>query len=355
VLCERPGRLNAKQLGTDRASQMDVTFVIVGRLSRQYVLPPLGRPLLDAPGGSAMYACGGLLPWASDVGLVARVGEDYPRAWLKSIQARGIDVQGIKILPQSVDLREFIAYEDDFEVTRGSPVSQFARRKLPFPKELLGYQPPPAAPEDARRPEFLSPRITEIPAHYRDARALHVCPLDFVTQHQMIMTFKASQVTTLTLDPSSAYMTPAFLQDLRAVLSSLTAFLPSETKLRGLFWGQTYDLWEMMEAVGSLGCEIVAVRRGSTGQAVLDVRGHHRWEIPAYPARPADPTGASDSYAGGFLAGFKRTYDPLQAALHANISASLNVEGTGAFYPGTVLEGLAQARLAGLRDLVTEV
>jgi ribokinase len=315
----------------------------------------VGIPLLDAPGGSAIYACGGLLPWASEVGLLARVGEDYPRAWLKSLQARGIDVQGITILPQSIDLREFIAYEDDFEVTRGSPVSQFARRKLPFPKELLGYQPPATSREDDRRPDSLSPNVTDIPSHYRDARAVHVCPLDFVTQHQIIATFKASQVTTLTLDPSAAYMIPAFFQDLRVVLASLTAFLPSEAKLRGLFWGQTYDLWEMMEAVGSHGCEMVAVRRGSAGQAVLDVRGRRRWEIPAYPARTADPTGAGDAYAGGFLAGFKRTYDPLQAALHANVSASLKVEGTGALYPTTVLEGLAEARLNGLQDLVREI
>jgi ribokinase len=334
---------------------MDVTYVIAGRITREYVLPPASRPLLDAPGGSAMYACGGLLPWANEIGLLGRVGEDYPRTWLKSIQARGVDVKGIQILPQRIDLREFIAYEEDFEVTRGSPVSQFARRKLPFPKELLGYQPPGAAQEDARRPEFLSPKITEIPAHYRDARAVHVCPLDFVTQHQMIATFKASQVTTLTLDPSSGYMTPAFLQDLRVVLGALTAFLPSEAKLRALFWGQTYDLWEMMEAVGAYGCEVVVVRRGSAGQSVLDVRGGHRWEIPAYAARLADPTGAGDAYAGGFLAGFKRTYDPLRAALYANVSASLKVEGTGAFYPTSLLEGLAQARLAGLGEMVREI
>ncbi len=200
--------------------------------------------------------------------------------------------RGYRSCRSTLICREFIAYDDDFEVTRGSPVSQFARRKLPFPKELLGYQPPTTTQTDARRPHFLSPNITDIPPHYRDARAVHVCPLDFVTQHQMISTFKASQVSTLTLDPSPGYMAPAFLQDLRVVLGSLTAFLTSEEQLRGLFWGQTYDLWEMMEAVGALGCEIVAVRRGSAGQAVLDVRGQHRWDIPAYPARPADPTGA---------------------------------------------------------------
>jgi sugar/nucleoside kinase (ribokinase family) len=334
---------------------MNITFVIAGRIRREYVLPPVGPPMLDAPGGSALYACGGLLTWGGDVGLLARVGEDYPRAWLKAIGARGVDVGGIKILPQSIDVRDFVAYDADFELTRGSPVSQFARRKLPFPKALLGYQPPADSQQDMRRPDLLSPSITDIPAPYRDARAVHLCPLDFVSHHQLAAAFKASGVTTLTLDPSAGYMTAAFLQDLRIVLGAVTAFLPSEAKLRSLFWGQTYDLWEMMAAVGSYGCEIVVVKRGAGGQAVLDVKGGHKWEIPAYPARPADPTGAGDAFAGGFLAGFKRTYDPLQAALHANVAASLKVEGTGAFYALSVLEGLAEARLAVLQDLVGEV
>ena len=334
---------------------MNITFVIAGSIRREYVLPPIGPPMLDAPGGSALYACGGVLTWGGNVGLLGRVGEDYPRAWLKAIGARGVDVSGIKILPQSIDLRDFVAYDADFELTRGSPVSQFARRKLPFPKALLGYQPPADSQQDMRRPDLLSPSITDIPAPYRDARAVHLCPLDFVSHHQLAAAFKASGVTTLTLDPSAGYMTAAFLQDLRIVLGTVTAFLPSEAKLRSLFWGQTYDLWEMMAAVGSYGCEIVVVKRGAGGQAVLDVRSGRKWEIPAYPARPADPTGAGDAFAGGFLAGFKRTYDPLQAALHANVAASLKVEGTGAFYALSVLEGLAEARLAGLQDLVGEV
>jgi len=334
---------------------MDVTFVIAGSIRREYVLPPVGPPMLDAPGGSALYTCGGLLTWAGEVGLLSRVGEDYPRSWLKALEGRGVDVRGIKILPQSIDLRDFIAYDSELEITRASPVSQFARRKLPFPKALLGYQPPAEHQEDMRRPEVLSPSITDIPGPYRDARAVHLCPLDFVSHHQLATAFKASGVTTLTLDPSAGYMTASFLQDLRIVLGAVTAFLPSESKLRSLFWGQTYDLWEMMAAVGSYGCEVVVVNRVAGGQAVLDVQGGHRWEIPAYPARPADPTGVSDAFAGGFLAGFKRTYDPLQAALHGNVAASLKVEGTGAFFARSVLEGLAEARLAALEDLVGEV
>ena len=335
---------------------MDITFVVAGSIRREYILPPAAAPLLDAPGGSALYACGGLLTWTTDaVGALARVGEDLPRSWLTSIEGRGVDTQGIKILPQSIDLRDFVAFDQDFAITRGSPVSQFARRKLPFPKALLGYQAPTEPVEDSRRSALLSPSVTDIPTHYRDARAVHLCPLDFVSHHQLITAFRGSGVTTLTLDPSTGYMVPSFLQDLRVVFGALTAFLPSEKKLRSLYWGQTYDLWEMMSAVGSCGCEIVAVKREAGGQSLYDVSGKHRWEIPAYPARLADPTGTGDAYSGGFLAGFKATYDPLEAALHANVAASLKIEGSGAFYGLGVLEGLSKARLEVLRDLVREI
>ncbi len=103
-----------------------------------------------SPGGSALYAAGGLIVWESDVGLLARVGEDYPRPWLKQIEAHGIDISGIEILQQSLDLRAFYAYNEKFEITHGTPVSQFARRELTFPKSLLGYQVPPERRKDTR-------------------------------------------------------------------------------------------------------------------------------------------------------------------------------------------------------------
>ena len=115
----------------------------------------------------------------------------------------------------------------------------------------------------------------------------------------------------------------------------------------------TCGRWQ--KPVGEYGCDIVVVKRGPLGQAVYDVKGKHRWEIPAYPARPADPTGAGDAFCGGFVAGFRKTYDPVQATLYGNVSASLKVEGSGAFYPLDILPGLADARLEALKQLVREV
>jgi sugar/nucleoside kinase (ribokinase family) len=334
---------------------MEPTYVIAGHITREYILPPLGQPLLDAPGGSALYAAGGLMPWDRNVGLVARVGEDYPRPWLKEIQARGLDTEGIEILQQSLDLRSFHAYNGNFDVTHGAPVSQFARRGLTFPKVLLGYQDRSDVEKDARTPDLLSPLASSMPAEYRDARAAHLCPLDFVSHNQLITAFAAGTVATLTLDPSPGYMTPTFFKELRVIVTRLTAFLPSEEELRALFWGETHDLWEMAAAIGQYGCDVVVIKRGAHGQSLYDAKGRHRWEVPAYPARPADPTGAGDAFCGGFLVGFRKTYDPVQATMYGNVAASLKIEGSGAFYPLDVLPGLAEARLNALKDLVREI
>lgn len=330
-------------------------FIVAGRLQREYLLPPVGQPLLDAPGGSLLYAAGGLAQWEGQAGLLAKVGEDLPRKWLHDLKSRGFDVSGIKILRQNLDLRTFIAYTDIDERTSNNPVTHFARREMTFPKSLLGYQPPPESKEDERVPEPHALTVRDIPKHYLEARAVHICPMDYVTQTGLISAFKSGSVTTATLDPSPGYMLPSFLKDLRFLLKGVMAFLPSEDELRSLFWGKTHDLWEMAEALGEYGSEVIVVKRGGQGQLVYNALSKQRWEIPAYPARRADPTGAGDAFCGGFLAGYHKTYDPLEAALYGGVSASLNVEGSGPFYGQTVLHGLAEARLTALRELVREV
>lgn len=333
---------------------MEPRFVIAGLLKREYLLPPVGHPLLDAPGGNLLYAAGGLRVWEKNIGLLGRVGEDYPLQWRREMEARGFDIQGIKILPGSLDLRSFRAYSESFELTRNNPVSHFARRQLTFPKALLGYQPPDTN-INPRRINPHAPTLGDIPAEYRTASAVHLCPMDFTSQGQLLSAFKAGLATTITLEPEASYMNPDFLKDLRELLNGLTAFLPSQEELRALFWGRTNDFWEMAEALASYGCELVVVKRGGQGQWLYDAMGKHRWEIPAYSSRMADPTGAGDAFCGGFLAGYRNSYDPVEAALHGNVSASLKVEGSGAYYPLDVMPGLAQARLEALRDMVHKV
>ena len=79
---------------------MEPIFLIAGQLSREYLLPPTGQPLIDAPGGSLLYAAGGLMVWNKNIGLLARVGEDYPHPWLHALEKKGLDIRGKIFMPR---------------------------------------------------------------------------------------------------------------------------------------------------------------------------------------------------------------------------------------------------------------
>jgi sugar/nucleoside kinase (ribokinase family) len=312
--------------------------------------------LLDSPGGSLLHAASGLAVWDARLGLVGRVGEDYPRQWLKELEQRGWDISGIRIQPGALDQRFFLAYSESFEASRNNPVSHFARRGIPFPKALLGFQPPHDS-QPALGTAFADPAapiLADVPPEYLDAGALHICPLG-LSAHMQFMDALRGALHAVTLEPSKLYMAPAFLREVRSLVNGLTAFLPSFEEITALFWGQTNDPWEMAAAIGEFGCEYVVIKCGPRGQLLYDAGNRRRWEIPAYPARLADPTGAGDAFCGGFLAGYQKNFDPLEGALCGNVSASLAIEGSGPFYPLDVVPGLVEARLTAMREMARKV
>lgn len=332
---------------------MEPSFILVGQLTRDYLLPPLGQPLLDSPGGSLLYAAGGLAVWRARPGLVGRVGENYPRAWLKDVERRGWDVSGIRIQPGTLDQRNFLSYSENFELSVTNPVSHFARKGVPFPKSLLGFQ-PRGDSQPVRKPDPKSPLLADIPSDYIDAGALHLCPLD-LPAHQQIVDSLRGAMRVLTLDPSAVAMTPVSQREVRGLVRGLTAFLPSLEEICALFWGETNDPWEMAAKIGEWGCEYVVIKCGARGQLLYDSGSERRWEIPAYPAHLADPTGAGDAFCGGFLVGYRKDHDALEGVLCGNVSASLVIEGSGPFHPLEAMQGLAEARLEALRGMVREI
>ncbi len=327
-----------------------IRYVIAGTLTRQYTLLPKGQAVIDQPGGSLISATGGLGMWDQDLGLIGRVGSDYPAAWLKTLTDRGFDVRGIKVLQVPIEQRAF-AYYSDFE-TRSTtdPLAHFARLGLNVPQSLLGFNPPQPQIDSRTQPTNFTLRLNDFPGDYKDATAAHICPLDYLSHILLPSALRQGRVTTLTLDPGANYMLPAFWDDIPAVVKGLTALLVSEEKLTALFQGRSGDLWEMAETICAYGCEMIVIKRGGRGQYLYVHATRERWMIPAYPARVVNPAGAGDAFCGGFLAGYRKHYQPLQAALYGNISTSFMVEGHDPLYPLDALPGLAQARMEALRD-----
>jgi sugar/nucleoside kinase (ribokinase family) len=329
--------------------------IIFGPLRRLFLLPHNGKPQIDAPGGNLLYTAAGLGLWEEGIGLISRVGEDYPRAWFKQFEKRGLDTRGITVLPESLDLRQFIAYTDLKTRHTSNPVAHFARLEIPFPKSLFGYKDPTNLQDSRDHLTARSIRKGDIPVDFMHATAAHFCPLDYLTHSLLPAELRQAGFTTITLDPARNYMNPNFFDQVPAILTGLTAFMPSEEKLRELFRGRSDDLWEMAEALASYGCEIIIIKRAIQGQLLYDASTKTRYEIPAYPSREADLTGAGDAFCGGFLAGYRRSFDALEAALFGNISASLVIEGSGPFYALDAMPGLANARMDVIRQSVRKI
>ncbi len=331
--------------------------LIFGQLRRDFCLLPDGKMLLDVPGGNALYAAAGLLVWQvgqgediSGPGLVARAGEDYPQEWLEAARRARIDTRGVRIQAESLDMRSFYAYTDFNTRLSDDPVAHFARLGQQLPRALLGYRSARTPLDSRTQLGPFSLRQSDLAPDFLESTAAHLCPLDYLTHTLIPAILRQSGFTTITLDPSAGTMNPVFWNDIPVMLTGLTAFLPSEEEIRSLFHGRSNDLWEMAAALAEYGCEFVIIKRGESGQMLYDSFSKARWEIPAYPARLANPTGAGDAFCGGFLAGYRQTFDPLMAVLHGNIAASITIEGSGPFFALDVLPGLPQARLENLRE-----
>jgi len=329
-------------------------YLIAGNLTRDYIILPSGDVILDVPGGSALYAAVGLAIWQPEPppGVVARVGEDYPQVWIDRFKVRGMDMRGVNVLPQALDVRYFVALEDWETRKSDDPVPHFARLGLPFPKGLLGYRSERQSLDSRTNLLPSSLRQADIPEVFLDASMVHICPLDYLTHSVLPAVLRQSQFTVVTLDPSPGYMNPTFWGEVPALLTGLTAFMPSEGEVHSLFQGRSTDIWEMAEGLAVYGCEFIVIKTGARGQLLYDATTRSRWEVPPYPARITNTIGAGDAFCGGFIAGYRMTYDPLMAVLHGNISASLVIEGNDPLYALDCLPELPQARLESLHQAV---
>lgn len=337
-------------------SDSQIHAVFAGLLKRDFILTPEGKALNDVLGGNVVYAAVGWLLGNPDMrpAILARIGEDYPRHWLEQIKERQMDISGVKIEAHPIDVRAFYAYRGLGTYSNAEAISHYSQYGLPFPKALFGYQPP--VQQDSRtRTQPISIRSNDIPKEFLDASAAHICPVDYLTHNLLPTLLHQGSITTITLAPSPGYMNPIFWQDIPKILIGLTAFIPTEAEIRQLFKERSEDLWEMAEALGNYGCEFIIIRKEDQSQMVYDSVSRNRWYIPPYPARTVTLHGTGDVFCGGFLAGYRKTYDPLEAALFGSIAASIASEGYGPFYALDVEPRLPAARLDSLRQAVRKL
>jgi sugar/nucleoside kinase (ribokinase family) len=277
-----------------RTRPAPVKLVIVGSVGLDTIETPAARRA-DVLGGSASYACAAA-SFFTRTGMVGVVGGDFGAGYLDIYRGFGFNLDGLQIR-QGRTFRWSGVYEDNMDQRRtlSTELNVFAE----FAPEL---------PETYRRAPFLF--LANI------APALQLRVLEQIRAPRFVVA-----------DTMDLWINVA-LADLKKVIRRVDLLTLNESEARHLT-GQR-ALVKAARVLLGWGPRHIIIKKGEHG-AVLFSR-HSTFLMPAYPLEEVcDPTGAGDTFAGGFIgqlaAGGKTSETALRRAmLYGSVMASFNVE-----------------------------
>lgn len=269
-------------------------IVVVGTVAFDTVETPFGKGE-NVLGGSATYFSTSA-SFFSDVSLVAVVGEDFPEEHVSFLKSREIDLQGLQRIPGKTfhwsgkygyDLNEAQTLDTQLNV-------------------LLDFKP-------------------ELPDAYRSTDVLFLANIDPELQLQVLDQVKKPRLTAC---DSMNFWISSKPDALKEVMKRVDIVVINEGEAR-MLTGEA-NLVKAARQIISLGCKRLVVKRGEYG--VLMFTADTVFAAPAWPLEEVfDPTGAGDTFAGGFMGYLANTGDLSedgirQALVFGSVMASFNVE-----------------------------
>lgn len=281
-----------------------MSITVVGSVALDTVETPSGKNI-EGLGGAAVYfslAAANFCP----VHLVGIVGDDFPERHVRLLESKKINTDGLERAPGKT-FRWTGRYHDDINErdTLDTQLNVFADFH-------------PKLPQAAREAEFLF--LGNIhPSLQREVLEQ--------SQHRF------AGLDTMNLWIST---TP---DDLHEVLKQVDAIFINDSEARML--AGVHDLRQAAEQIRAMGPGIVVIKKGEHGCLLFGQEADHIFAVPALPLESvADPTGAGDSFAGGFM-GYLTTcknvdFDALKrAVVYGSVLASFTCE---AFGPDRLIE-----------------
>jgi sugar/nucleoside kinase (ribokinase family) len=304
------------------ASQTKPDLIIVGQVTVDDVVPATPGAWRRQIGGSSLYALAGARLWldASRLGLVARIGRDYPFDIEHLLRSVGLDHIALAKFPGD-HLVEWLIYEAD-----GS------RRSLPRNAGLLDVAAEGDVGSDRAsllhpyRQKLLdiAPTAEEILPSWLPAPAIHLCPQVSV-RHRDSLRFLRDKAHWISVDPSPHYSRSLDPTGLAQFLEGAAAFLPSAQEVSRLLHNR--DPETVALELHRAGFAEVLIKRGAA-PVVLAAMNAAR-SVPIAATEVVDPTGAGESFCGAYAACRLLGHDPIEAARRAAASAALVVACSG--------------------------
>jgi len=268
-------------------------LVIVGSIAIDDIQTPSGRRE-NSVGGSAIYASIAASKF-TNCGIVGVVGEDFPETICKQLTDHNVDLQGLERVSGHT-FRWAGKYNDlNHAETLDTQLNVFADFK-------------PKLPDTYKNPDVLF------------LGNIH-------PQLQLDVIAEAGSPHTIALDTMNYWITKTHDLLTEAVKKIQILIVNKEEILA--FTGKP-NIYDAADHVLSLGPKYVIIKLGSYGAVLY---GHSLlFFMPVYPVRKVfDPTGAGDSFAGGFL-GYISSFDDINettlknAMFYGTATASLNIQ-----------------------------
>lgn len=293
-----------------------MSLLVVGSTAFDTVETPHGTAV-DCLGGSSTYfALAARL--FTKVRLVSVVGQDFPQKHRQLLEANGIDLTGVETKPGKT-FRWHGRYSADMN----------SRETIDVQLNTFGDFKP------------------QVPTAFRDTPFVFLANGSPATQASVLDQMQAPRFCVAdTMDLWIERERAGLL----ALLRRIDGLIVNDSEVKQLT-GKT-NLIQAGRACLSLGPKLVIVKKGEHGCFVFSNFFHYA--LPAYPTETVvDPTGAGDSFAGGFM-GYLANCNSIslwnmkRAVAYGTCAASLNVEGFG-------VQRLAEATLETLERRYQEL
>lgn len=272
------------------------SIVVIGTVAFDSIKTPQ-KEVTEVLGGSAtFFAMAARL--FTDIQLVAIVGKDFPKQYLEMFEEGDIDLKGLVVSPGQT-FRWKGEYEDNMNV----------RHTLETHLNVLE--------------EFKA----ELPAQYRKTKHVFLANINPDLQMKVLDQLESPEL--ICCDTMNLWITNQ-RHDLEEVLQRVNFFIISEEEAQLLTKEQ--NIIRGARQILKMGKFSLIIKRGGYGAILFTQRGEV-FAIPAFPLENVvDPTGAGDSFAGGFM-GYLASQERMdletvqRAMVYGNIVASFSVEG----------------------------
>ena len=277
-----------------------MSLLVVGTVAFDAIETPFGKTD-KIVGGAASYISLAASYYTKDINLVSVVGDDFPQDFMDILTKQGVDLAGLQVKKGEKSFFWAGKYHNDLN----------SRDTLATELNVL---------------ENFDPVV---PEKYKNCEFLMLGNLVPAVQ-QKVITQMTKRPKLIVLDTMNFWMDIA-MEELKKTIGMIDVLTINDSEARQL--SGEYSLVKAAQKILAMGPKVLIIKKGEHGALLFN---HEEvFFAPALPLEEVyDPTGAGDSFAGGFIGYLAQTKDisfenMKRAIIYGSAMASFTVEKFG--------------------------